>query len=339
LIVGLIVVALASLGSALVASSLRGQDEVGGAPPVLGKVGDFDLIAQDGERLRRSDLRGTVWIADFIFTRCAGPCPIMTSRMRLMQDDLDPEVRLVSFTVDPDYDTPEVLTRYARNYGADLEQWSFVTGDRDQIVRFSVDSLKLLVGDQDAANQIPHSKEYVLVDRRGRIRGYYTATDDEKLAQLRIDVKVALGESAGLIPLYMLPTVNASLNGLAALLILTGFALIRAKRVTGHRVAMVSAFVTSSLFLVSYVYYHIHEGGTPFPGSGWIRPVYFTILISHVILAIALVPMVLVTLYHATRGQFDRHRRIARWTFPIWLYISVTGVIIYWLLYVVYDAA
>ncbi len=96
---------------------------------------------------------------------------------------------------------------------------------------------------------------------------------------------------------------------------------------------MLSAFVTSTLFLVSYLIYHFQVGSVPYEGQGWVRPLYFSILISHIILAAAIVPLALVTLVRAVRGNFERHRRIARWTLPIWLYVSVTGVIVYWMLY------
>ena len=100
-----------------------------------------------------------------------------------------------------------------------------------------------------------------------------------------------------------------------------------------HRLCMLSAFTTSALFLVSYLTYHYQVGSVPFQGRGWIRFVYFAILISHTILAAAIVPLVLLTLTRALRGRFDRHKRIARWTLPLWLYVSITGVIVYWMLY------
>lgn len=134
-----------------------------------------------------------------------------------------------------------------------------------------------------------------------------------------------------------LPSINAALNATSAVLLTLGYFLIRRKRVNAHKRVMVSAFSVSTLFLVSYLYYHYHHGSTPFPGRGWIRPVYFIILISHLILAAAILPLALVTLYRAWRGQFSRHKRIARWTFPLWLYVSVTGVLIYWMLYHLYP--
>lgn len=132
------------------------------------------------------------------------------------------------------------------------------------------------------------------------------------------------------------PALNASLNATTAVLLVTGFALIRMKRVALHRGFMLSALAVSCLFLASYLYYHAHIGSKPFAGVGWIRPVYFAILISHTVLAVAIVPLALVTLARALRERFDRHRRIARWTLPIWLYVSVTGVVIYLLLYRLY---
>jgi len=130
-----------------------------------------------------------------------------------------------------------------------------------------------------------------------------------------------------------LPTVNAVLNTTSAVLLSVGFLLIRLRRVTAHKICMLAAFGTSSLFLLSYVTYHYHVGSMPFRGQGWIRPLYYAILLSHTALAVAILPLALTTLYRAWKTQFVQHVRIARWTLPIWLYVSVTGVIIYLLLY------
>lgn len=136
-----------------------------------------------------------------------------------------------------------------------------------------------------------------------------------------------------MVSLSSLPAVNASLNALSAVLLLTGYGCIRRKRVRAHKVAMVSAFVVSVAFLASYLYYHYFHGSTRFPGRGWVRVVYLAILISHVTLAAAILPLALVTILCAWKEQFPRHVRIARWTLPLWLYVSVTGVVIYWFLY------
>lgn len=142
-----------------------------------------------------------------------------------------------------------------------------------------------------------------------------------------------------MIVLSDLPHLNAALNSGGAVLLVTGYLCIRRKKITAHRACMVSAFLLSATFLVSYVVYHARVGSVRFPGQGWIRPVYFSILISHTALAAAIVPLVLTTLYRAARGQFDRHRRIARWTLPLWLYVNVTGVAVYLMLYRLYRGA
>jgi putative membrane protein len=135
------------------------------------------------------------------------------------------------------------------------------------------------------------------------------------------------------IPVTALPTVNAALNGVCALLLAIGFVLIRRRRVAAHRVCMQAAFAVSVLFLISYLVYHAQVGSVPFQGQGWVRAVYFTILISHTALAALVPPLGLATLILGLRAKYARHRRLARWTLPIWLYVSVTGVVVYWMLY------
>jgi uncharacterized membrane protein YozB (DUF420 family) len=132
-----------------------------------------------------------------------------------------------------------------------------------------------------------------------------------------------------------LPAVNAALNATSAILLSTGYVLVRRGRYDAHRNVMLAAFATSTLFLISYLVYHAYAGSRPFPGHGAIRPVYFTILITHIVLAAAVVPMALLTLSRGLRRRFDLHVPLARWTLPIWLYVSVTGVIVYVMLYVV----
>ncbi len=135
------------------------------------------------------------------------------------------------------------------------------------------------------------------------------------------------------IQLHYFPAMNASLNATSALLLLFGYFFIRSGKVFFHKVCMILATLVSSVFLVSYLYYHAHHGTTRFLGQGIIRIIYFSILISHTILAVVILPLILMTLYRALRNQFDRHKKIARWTFPLWLYVSITGVVVYWMLY------
>jgi uncharacterized membrane protein YozB (DUF420 family) len=129
------------------------------------------------------------------------------------------------------------------------------------------------------------------------------------------------------------PIINATLNGTSAVLLLAGHSLIKRGRLGAHRAVMLAAVAVSTLFLISYLYYHAHVGSVRFQGKGWSRPIYFSILISHTVLAATIVPLVIVTLTRALRERFDRHRAIARWTYPLWLYVSITGVIIYFMLY------
>jgi putative membrane protein len=136
-----------------------------------------------------------------------------------------------------------------------------------------------------------------------------------------------------LIPVSQLPSVNAALNSLSAIFLVAGYLFIKSRNIKAHKACMLVAFASSILFLISYLVYHYQVGSVPFKGQGGIRFVYFTILLTHTILATTVVPLALVTLFRAFKERFDLHRRIARWTFPIWLYVSVTGVVVYWMLY------
>ncbi len=141
------------------------------------------------------------------------------------------------------------------------------------------------------------------------------------------------GVGSGLIPLSVFPAIDAALNATSAVLLTLGYVCIRRRSVAAHKVCMLSAFTTSTLFLICYLWYHAHHGVTHFQKQGMVRTAYFILLGSHTVLAGAIVPLVLVTLYRALQRTFDRHRRIARWTLPLWLYVSVTGVVVYWMLY------
>lgn len=130
-----------------------------------------------------------------------------------------------------------------------------------------------------------------------------------------------------------LPAVNASLNALSGLLLLVGYALIKSGRRDQHRAVMIAAFTSSALFLISYLVYHAQVGSVPFTRQGFVRPLYFTILLTHVVLAAVVLPMIILTVTRGLKGRFREHKKIARWTFPVWMYVSVTGVLVYVLLY------
>jgi uncharacterized membrane protein YozB (DUF420 family) len=141
-----------------------------------------------------------------------------------------------------------------------------------------------------------------------------------------------------MLPLSYFPALNAVLNGTSAVLVGSGIVLIKRGHREAHKRAMIAAFITSSLFLISYLYYHAHVGSVHFQGHGWSRPVYFGILLTHTVLAAVIVPFVLVTLTRGLRGRYEKHIRSARWTYPMWLYVSITGVVIYLMLYRIFVA-
>jgi len=161
-------------------------------PPVLGEVPDFALTNRDGRTVHRADLAGEPWVADFIFTRCAASCPMMSMRLARLNRELpaDLRVRLVSFSVDPDYDSPEVLERYAQSFKAPA-RWLFLTGPRETVYRLTKEGFKLAVdaAGGSADEPILHSTRFVLVDGQGRIRSYYEAFDEPSMKKLRRDLE------------------------------------------------------------------------------------------------------------------------------------------------------
>jgi protein SCO1/2 len=150
---------------------------------VLGEVPDFELTDQQGQRFGMPSLKGHVWVADFIYTTCQGPCPRMSSHMRALQNATDPSVRLVSFTVDPDNDTPAALAAYAKRFAAEDRRWSFLTGDKETLNALDHDAFKL--GSIGAG--MDHSTRFVLVDGKGRIRGYYGIAEGNPVSRIAHD--------------------------------------------------------------------------------------------------------------------------------------------------------
>ena len=150
---------------------------------------DFSFTERSGQTLSRKDLLGRVWIVDFIFTSCAGPCPQMSRHMQSLQTDLADlqSLRLVSFSVDPERDTPEVLSKYGERYGADQQRWLFLTGPMDRIYDIAIKGFKITVEAARENNQIIHDTRFILVDAEGAIRGYYDSASAEELQRLRQD--------------------------------------------------------------------------------------------------------------------------------------------------------
>jgi protein SCO1/2 len=296
----------------------------------LRRVPDFNLIERSGTPLTRQDLMGRVWIGEFIFTRCAGSCPVMVSRMMTLYKKF-PAATYVSFTVDPAHDTPAVLSAYQKNNSLPPE-WLFATGTYEQMQDLAKKGFQLSMGPGSSAEEpIIHSDRLALVDRYGRIRGTFSTSDFEGMERLEEALRRVLAEPE--IPVRKLPATNAFLNGLSGGFLLVGLLFIKARKTGAHKACMLLALACSTLFLVSYLTAHHFLGSTPYKGQGSMRTVYFTILVTHTVLAALIVPLALVTVYRAFQADFARHRAVASWTFPIWLYVSVTGVVIYFMLY------
>ena len=217
------------------------------------------------------------------------------------------------------------------------DRWSFLTGPLDDvedlIARFQLAARRTSTAEQaEGAESIAHSQRLALVDRGNRLVGYFSADDPEAIARLQVQARKLDDRLA-----QVLPTVNAALNGSCAVLLLMGLTMIRSRRVRLHVACMVSALVVSALFLTSYLGYHflVVDGvSVPFQGVG--RPArltYFSILLSHTVLAVVDLPLIVTTLVLALRRRWHAHARLARVTFPIWLYVSITGVVVYWMLY------
>jgi protein SCO1/2/putative membrane protein len=302
-------------------------------------LGSFSLVERSGKAVASKDLADQVWVASFIFTRCKASCPRITSVMKGLQDQLKPTgVKLVSISVDPEHDTPKVLAEYASLYQADPDRWLFLTGEKANIYDLILKQFRISVAEsspesqQAGAEAVAHSDRLVLVAEGNRVIGLFDSNEPAALKSLvekarRID---------GLRKPWVraLPALNATLNGTCFLLLLAGWFLIRSGRTKGHVACMISGVVVSALFLACYLVYHYHAGSKAFVGPTPARFVYYTILMSHTILAtFGVVPYLIVTLYRAIRKTFDRHAKIAAVTLPIWMYVSVTGVVIYWMLY------
>jgi protein SCO1 len=317
-------------------------------------LGDFTLTERDGREVTAADLRGKVWIASFIFTRCSGPCPQVTAAMAELQKEFasQPDVRLVTFTVDPEYDDPKVLTQYANRFNANPDRWLFLTGKESDVYRLLRDGFKVGADrntDPDATpgQAVNHDTHLAVVDRGGHVRGYYSALSDPKSDnpdeefkrdQARLRAKVY----ELLVGFY--PPLNASLNAAAGVFLLLGYAAIRRRRVRLHVACMLSALAVSAVFLGFYLYFHLvimHSQPTGFrykwpDAPKWVEIVYLIILTSHTVLAVVTAPLALYTASLGLRNRLARHVWIARWTLPIWLYVSVTGVVVYWMLYRLY---
>lgn len=334
---GILIVTGTVLTSLAICLATVGPDPAGPrAAQDLGfELGTFSLTERSGRTITDRDLANRVWIASFIFTRCPLSCPRITSIMRGVQGKLEgTSGQLVSISVDPDRDTPDVLTRYAQANGADRDRWWFLTGPKTDVYDLIRDRFKLGVEAAGAdvptgAEEISHSSRLALVGPGNKVIGVFDSNDPNAIKTIIAEARRRSNPAW----ISRLPVLNATLNTACAWLLAIGFVLIRNGRVRGHVVCMATGVILSTVFLTSYLIYHYHTGSVPFRGIGPIRLVYFTILLSHTVLAAVVVPFIVATVVFALRRNFGRHSRIAHLTLPIWLYVSVTGVIIYLMLY------
>ncbi|MBY0231051.1 MAG: DUF420 domain-containing protein [Gemmataceae bacterium] len=337
---------------ALAASSPPGEED---GP--IARVPEFTLTERSGRKVARADLLGKVWIASFVLTRCPdGACPQVTRTVQRLQGELAgrKDVRFVTFTVDPERDDPEELKRYAHLHEADPDRWLFLTGAAEQVEGLLKAFLQPSKPDAKSKVRL-HLPMLFVVDRSGDVVSYHRGMMDSRiqteaefeggLRRLKRNVDKALTPP---LPAWMprdFPAFNASLNALATFLLLVGYWAIRARLVRVHVACMLTTLLVSALFLASYLFFHLYvkEGrATRFSeqapdAPAWVAGLYAAILLSHTVLAVVATPMALATAYLALRGWWKAHVRLARWTFPVWLYVSTTGVVVYWMLYRLYP--
>jgi protein SCO1/2 len=329
-------------------------------PPDLGTVPPFALTERGGRTVTEADLRGKVWVASFVFVRCTQGCTQVTATMARLQSELGlakrDDVRLVTFTVDPERDGPEELSDYARHFQADPEKWLFLTGDKEKIHRLLIEGFKVGVQEKPPDQRKPgdeftHSTKLVVVDRRGRIRGYFDGLPpgpEEEYRQHFEEDQRRLVETVNVLARGAIdfPLLNASLNALAGVLLVLGYVAVRTRRIALHKATMLTALIVSAVFLGCYLYYHlVVQQGRPTRFSerapdapAWLATAYLAVLGSHTILAALVAPLALTVTYLGLRDRIGRHVRLARWVLPLWLYVSVTGVVVYVMLYRLYPS-
>jgi len=324
----------------------------------LGPVGDFAFTERSGAPVTQADLRGKVWVASFVFVRCTSHCPQISRTVRELQSDLRDvkDLRFVTFTVDPTHDREAELREYADAMQADPDRWLFLTGTEEAVRRMLVEQFKVggtLPGDEPG--QLMHSTRLVVVDRDGKIRGYFDGMapaamvkeegaeaartyEAEQHAKLRQAVRSLAA------PGWDFPFFHAVLNTVATGLLVVGWIAIRSRAVRVHIASMVTTLAISALFLTSYLYYHLVIKGsvaTRFQDQNpdapeWVRYVYYAILLTHTILAVVVTPLAVWTAYLGWKGDYGRHRPLAKWVLPVWLYVTTTGVVVYVMLYRMY---
>jgi protein SCO1 len=306
----------------------------------LGSLPAFSLTDQAGNAVGREQLAGKVCIFSFYFSCCTSMCPKTQETMGKLQERLSglDDVLLVSVNVYPEHDTAEIIDRYARDHNARPGRWLFLRGSKsevDALVQGGFKQALVLDPEGKPGYEVTHSPNFMIVDHRGIIRGYANGLDPDEVDQ-------AEGVVRRLVQAKYFPSINAALNGACGILLVLGYICIRRRWITAHKCAMLLALAVSAVFLGCYLYYHfvVLDGQpTRFSVEGAVRYLYLGILLSHTLLAVAVAPLALTVTYFGLRDRLARHTRLARFTLPMWLYVSVTGVVVYWMLYHLYPPA
>jgi uncharacterized membrane protein YozB (DUF420 family)/cytochrome oxidase Cu insertion factor (SCO1/SenC/PrrC family) len=322
------------------AGTLCAQENAERFKPFAHPVGNFSLQDRTGKYINASDLRGDIWVAHFFFPQCTGACTKSTPNMKKLQDHYRGRKHVKFVSIALHGDTLDTLNRYAEAQNAEPGQWYFLTSeDEDRvhdIIRVAFFDTAMKNKNPTPGNEIVHSSRLMLIDPSGMIVGSVEGVDDDafdvmktQIDRLRLEQRIPVRGSD-------LPWFNALLNSSCTILLLLGWIAIRLRFETLHKILMLLALAVSMVFLASYLFYHfvvVEMQPTRFPGTGAARYAYLAILLTHTILAVVVAPLALTITVQGLRDSRRMHVKLARWTLPMWLYVSVTGVVVYWMLY------
>jgi len=294
---------------------------------------DLTLRDTGGRAFELLSLTNNVWIASFVSRRCLESCPATLERLGAIAEDLPEGMSLVTFVVDAEGAWPPRPPAAEGRPRWILGQGNAIDADPEADVRaFAMDNLGIDPARLDALASGAPSVIAVAVDRLGRPRRVREVAEaDEATGR---PLRAVVGDAFFLVSLNRHPALHALLNATTAAMLVIGLFFIRRKLVRAHLTCMISAVAVTCVFLLSYLIYHFNVGSMPFRGTGWSRPLYFGVLLSHSLLAAFIVPLAVRMLWFAYRKEFERHRALGRYALPIWLYVSCTGVLVYLMLYV-----
>ena len=256
--------------------------------------------------------------------------------MSFLDQSLSPDIGLLSISVDPITDSIPVLKKYANLY-ENSDRWVFATGKEDKIYDLIMNNFLLSIDKKDtfdtSGDLITHSTKFVLLNTKAQIVHYFDGNHLSEIKNIQKKVrKLKLQQDA--VWMYYSPSINACLNFLSLLMLIYGYFLIRFKRnIVKHRICMIVATCCSFLFLVNYLIYHYFQGATKFISQWMTKMIYFSILIPHTIFAVGIFPFILILLFYAYKRDFVRHRYLAQKILPVWIYVSTSGLVVYYMLY------